>query len=107
MKLIRIGFIQCTIKISRGKKKQTRNERKGGKGEETDERKREMGASSSTEQVSVEQKEAESLAASTGALPMLQKAFASLADPQTNTIPLHSLQVSMSNPNSVLLVELD
>ncbi|KAF7141971.1 hypothetical protein RHSIM_Rhsim06G0023700 [Rhododendron simsii] len=63
-----------------------------------------MGASSSTEQVSVEQREAESLAASTGALPMLQKAFASLADPQTNTIPLHSLQqcfsLTFENPTS-------
>ncbi|PSS31272.1 TLD domain-containing protein [Actinidia chinensis var. chinensis] len=51
-----------------------------------------MGASSSTEQVPAEQREAESLTASTGALPMLQKAFSVLADPQTNTIPLHSLQ---------------
>ncbi|GFY86227.1 TLD-domain containing nucleolar protein [Actinidia rufa] len=51
-----------------------------------------MGASSSTEQVPAEQRKAESLTASTGALPMLQKAFSVLADPQTNTIPLHSLQ---------------
>lgn len=63
-----------------------------------------MGASSSMEQVSVEQREAESLAASIGVLPMLQKAFSVLADPQTNTIPLHSLQQCFSlvfeNPTS-------
>lgn len=53
-----------------------------------------MGASSSTDQdVSAEQKEVESLAASTGALPMLQNAFSKLANPQTNTIPIQSLQV--------------
>ncbi|XP_052201631.1 uncharacterized protein LOC127807647 isoform X2 [Diospyros lotus] len=55
-----------------------------------------MGASSSTEQVPAEQREAESLAASTGALPMLRNAFTVLADPQTNTIPLHSLQKCFS-----------
>ncbi|KAL6982710.1 hypothetical protein U1Q18_016098 [Sarracenia purpurea var. burkii] len=55
-----------------------------------------MGASSSTEQVSVEQREAESLAASTGALPMLQKAFSILSDSQTGTIPLQSLQQCFS-----------
>lgn len=63
-----------------------------------------MGASSSMEQVSVEQREAESLAASIGVLPMLQKAFSVLADPQTNTIPLHSLQqrfgLFFENPTS-------
>lgn len=53
-----------------------------------------MGASSSTEQkVSAEQREVEALAASTGALPMLQKAFSRLADPQTNAVPLKTLQV--------------
>ena len=53
-----------------------------------------MGASSSTEQkVSMEQREAESLAASTGALPMLQKSFSRLADPQTNAVPIRTLQV--------------
>ncbi|KAK9061382.1 hypothetical protein SSX86_018563 [Deinandra increscens subsp. villosa] len=47
-----------------------------------------MGASSSTEQVSVEQREAESLATSTGALTVLQKAYSNLADPLTKTIPI-------------------
>ncbi|KAM1017391.1 hypothetical protein ACFX13_047712 [Malus domestica] len=52
-----------------------------------------MGASTSTEhKVPNEQREAEALAASTGALPMLQKSFSNLADPQSNAIPLHSLQ---------------
>ncbi|XP_075082206.1 uncharacterized protein LOC107764097 isoform X2 [Nicotiana tabacum] len=51
-----------------------------------------MGQSSSAEQVSPEQREAESLAASTGALPSLQKAFSLLSNPQTHSIPLHSLQ---------------
>lgn len=51
-----------------------------------------MGASSSTEQVSSEQREVESLAASTGALPLLQKVFSTLSDPETKQIPLNSLQ---------------
>ncbi|KAF5739352.1 hypothetical protein HS088_TW12G00557 [Tripterygium wilfordii] len=52
-----------------------------------------MGASSSTEQkVSSEQREVETLAASTGALPMLQNSFAKLADPLSNSIPLQRLQ---------------
>ncbi|CAN4093955.1 unnamed protein product [Withania somnifera] len=51
-----------------------------------------MGQSSSAEQVSPEQREAESIAASTGALPNLQKAFSLLSDPHTHSIPLHSLQ---------------
>ncbi|XVE94593.1 hypothetical protein REPUB_Repub02eG0021900 [Reevesia pubescens] len=52
-----------------------------------------MGASSSTEQTkSPEQQELESLAASTGALPLLQKSFSKLSDPQTNTISIQSLQ---------------
>ncbi|XP_076952824.1 uncharacterized protein LOC143626717 [Bidens hawaiensis] len=53
-----------------------------------------MGASSSTEQVAVspEQREAESLAASTGALTLLHKAFSNLSDPQTKTIPITSLK---------------
>lgn len=52
-----------------------------------------MGGSSSTEQVSPpELRDAESLAASTGALPMLQKAFSVLSDPLTHSIPLPSLQ---------------
>ncbi|KAK8623300.1 hypothetical protein V6N13_118188 [Hibiscus sabdariffa] len=52
-----------------------------------------MGASSSTEQpVSAEQRELESLAASTGALPLLHKSFSKLSDPQTNTISIQTLQ---------------
>lgn len=51
-----------------------------------------MGASSSTQQVSTEQREAETLAASTGALPMLQKSFSRLSNPETKAIPLTSLQ---------------
>lgn len=51
-----------------------------------------MGASSSSEQASPEQREAESLAASTGALTVLEKAFSNLSDPQTQTIPISSLQ---------------
>ncbi|KAL8128961.1 hypothetical protein V2J09_018116 [Rumex salicifolius] len=51
-----------------------------------------MGAGSSTEQITDEQREVESLAASTGSLPSLQKAFSSLSDPQSNSIPLISLQ---------------
>lgn len=52
-----------------------------------------MGASSSTEQkVSSEQRELESIAASTGALPMLKKAFSKLADHQSNALPLNALQ---------------
>lgn len=55
-----------------------------------------MGASSSTQQVSTEQREAETLAASTGALPMLQKSFSRLSNPETKAIPLTSLQVKFS-----------
>ncbi|KAL8211459.1 hypothetical protein R6Q57_005896 [Mikania cordata] len=51
-----------------------------------------MGASSSSEQVSPEQREAESLAASTGDLNVLQKVFAKLSDPVTKTIPITSLK---------------
>ncbi|KAF5192038.1 Tld-domain containing nucleolar protein [Thalictrum thalictroides] len=51
-----------------------------------------MGAASSTKQISAEQQELESLATSTGSLPTLQKAFDKLADPQTKSIPLKSLQ---------------
>lgn len=51
-----------------------------------------MGASSSTEQVSPERREAESLAASTGALTVLEKSFSNLSDPQTQTIPISSLK---------------
>lgn len=53
-----------------------------------------MGASSSTEQpVSAEQRELENIAAATGALPLLQKSFSNLSDPQTNAIPVQTLQV--------------
>ncbi|KAH8509559.1 hypothetical protein H0E87_011351 [Populus deltoides] len=56
-----------------------------------------MGASSSKEQnVSSEQREVESLAASTGSNSLLQNAFSKLADPQTNAIPLQSLQQCFS-----------
>jgi hypothetical protein len=55
-----------------------------------------MGQSSSTEHISPEQKEAESLAASNGALTMLQQAFSHLSDPQTNSIPLNSLKQCFS-----------
>ncbi|EEF52692.1 uncharacterized protein LOC8274632 isoform X2 [Ricinus communis] len=52
-----------------------------------------MGASSSTAQtVSNEQREVESLVASTGAMPMLLNTFSKLKDPQTNTVSLQSLQ---------------
>ncbi|KAI7734162.1 hypothetical protein M8C21_026394 [Ambrosia artemisiifolia] len=51
-----------------------------------------MGASSSTEQVSPEQREAESLAASTGALTLLEKAFSIISDPVTKTVSIESLK---------------
>ncbi|TKY73861.1 TLD domain-containing protein 1 [Spatholobus suberectus] len=58
-----------------------------------------MGASTSAEpRVSAEQKEAEAVAASTGALPMLQKAFSKLANPETNAVPLENLQQCFSFP---------
>lgn len=56
-----------------------------------------MGASTSAEpRVSAEQHEAEAVAGSTGALPMLQKAFSKLANPETNTVPLENLQQCFS-----------
>ncbi|XP_057974563.1 uncharacterized protein LOC131162273 [Malania oleifera] len=62
-----------------------------------------MGASSSSEQTSTEQREIETEAASTGALPLLQKAFSKLADPDTKTIPPSSLQkcFSLTFKNSI------
>ncbi|KZV20147.1 hypothetical protein F511_01004 [Dorcoceras hygrometricum] len=52
-----------------------------------------MGQSSSREQEeSPELREVQSLVASTGALPRLQKAFSRLSDAQTKSIPLHSLK---------------
>ncbi|XP_057766073.1 uncharacterized protein LOC130986631 isoform X2 [Salvia miltiorrhiza] len=52
-----------------------------------------MGQSSSTEQgVSPELRQVQSLAASTGALPSLQKSFPLLSNPQTQSIPIASLQ---------------
>ncbi|RDX57874.1 hypothetical protein CR513_62850 [Mucuna pruriens] len=56
-----------------------------------------MGASTSAEpRTSAEQKEAEDVAASTGALPMLQKAFSKLANPETNAVPLENLRQCFS-----------
>ncbi|XP_050364514.1 uncharacterized protein LOC126783146 [Argentina anserina] len=62
-----------------------------------------MGASTSSEQsVPIEQREAENLAASTGALSTLQKCFSILADPHSGAIPSDSLQqcfrLSYENP---------
>ncbi|KAK1261412.1 hypothetical protein QJS04_geneDACA001080 [Acorus gramineus] len=54
-----------------------------------------MGASTSTPS-RPEEKEAESLVASIGALPTLQTSFAKLSDPQSKSIPLHSLQQCLS-----------
>ncbi|KNA23091.1 hypothetical protein SOVF_028010 isoform B [Spinacia oleracea] len=56
-----------------------------------------MGQSSSTETVELkEERELESLAASSGALPFLQNSFSILADPQSHSIPLPSLQQCFS-----------
>ncbi|XP_062101766.1 uncharacterized protein LOC133807445 isoform X2 [Humulus lupulus] len=55
-----------------------------------------MGASSSTESVSIEQREAESIAASSGALPALHTTFCTLADPNSHSISLQSLQKCFS-----------
>lgn len=66
----------------------------------------EMGASTSKEQkVLIEQREAENLAASSGALPLLQKAFSKLADPHSNTISIETLQV-IKNPKHRLMKQL-
>ncbi|XP_058786553.1 uncharacterized protein LOC131661140 [Vicia villosa] len=52
-----------------------------------------MGAATSSEpRVPAEQQEAENVAASTGALPILQKAFSKFANSETNAIPLENLQ---------------
>ncbi|KAK1391648.1 TLDc domain-containing protein [Heracleum sosnowskyi] len=53
-----------------------------------------MGASSSTEHDTTELREAESLAASTGGLSLLQNVFSNLSDPQTHTLSPSSLQQS-------------
>ncbi|KAG7543898.1 TLDc domain [Arabidopsis thaliana x Arabidopsis arenosa] len=54
-----------------------------------------MGASSSTDnKESSEKREIESLAASTGALPLLQRSFSKLVDSQTNTVPFQSFKQS-------------
>ncbi|KAL8127106.1 uncharacterized protein LOC141721186 [Apium graveolens] len=53
-----------------------------------------MGATSSTEQATSEQREAESLAASTGGLSLLQHVFSNLSHPQTHSISPSSLQQS-------------
>ncbi|CAA7391308.1 unnamed protein product [Spirodela intermedia] len=55
-----------------------------------------MGASSSVGKPSQELQEEESLAASTGSLPMLQSVFAELSLPETRAIPLKSLQETFS-----------
>ncbi|XP_024020557.1 uncharacterized protein LOC21388606 [Morus notabilis] len=56
-----------------------------------------MGASTSTDHnSSIEQREAESLAASSGALHLLQKSFSVLADPHSVAIPLESLKKCFS-----------
>ncbi|KAL1205391.1 hypothetical protein V5N11_011292 [Cardamine amara subsp. amara] len=56
-----------------------------------------MGASSSTDnKESSEKREIESLAASTGALPLLQRSFSKLADSQTNTVSFESFKKSFS-----------
>lgn len=55
-----------------------------------------MGASSSTEQATTtEQREAESIAASSGGLSLLQNVFSNLSLPQTHTISPSSLQVRL------------
>ncbi|KAJ0085068.1 hypothetical protein Patl1_09279 [Pistacia atlantica] len=64
-----------------------------------------MGASPSTSHnVPNEQREVESLAASTGSLPVLQNAFSKLHHPQTNLLPRRTLQqcfnLNYKNPNS-------
>ncbi|XP_068646698.1 uncharacterized protein [Aristolochia californica] len=64
-----------------------------------------MGASSSTDHVSEEQKEVESLAASTGSLPMLKNVFSKLCNPSTSTIPLESLQECFSLSFTNVLTE--
>ncbi|KFK33195.1 hypothetical protein AALP_AA6G342400 [Arabis alpina] len=54
-----------------------------------------MGASSSTDnKESLEKREIESLVASTGALPLLQRSFSKLVDSQTNTIQFQSFKQS-------------
>ncbi|ESQ47069.1 hypothetical protein EUTSA_v10027724mg [Eutrema salsugineum] len=54
-----------------------------------------MGASSSTDNKELsEKREIESLAASTGALPLLQRSFSKLADSQTNTVSFQSFKQS-------------
>ncbi|KAF8071395.1 hypothetical protein N665_1129s0005 [Sinapis alba] len=56
-----------------------------------------MGASSSTDsKESSEKREIESLAASTGALPLLQQSFSKLADSQTNTLSFQSFKQSFT-----------
>ncbi|CAI9116894.1 OLC1v1018176C3 [Oldenlandia corymbosa var. corymbosa] len=63
-----------------------------------------MGQSSSTDQISPAQREAETLAASTGALPTLREAFSRLSDPETGLIPLDSIRkcfaLVIENPSS-------
>ncbi|XP_010552829.1 PREDICTED: uncharacterized protein LOC104823101 [Tarenaya hassleriana] len=56
-----------------------------------------MGASSSTDnKASAEKREVENLAASTGALPLLQRSFSNLVDSETNVVSLQSLRQCFS-----------
>ena len=58
-----------------------------------------MGQSSSSEAstLSMEERELESQAASTGSLPLLKNSFSKLSDPTSNSIPLSALQVLISS----------
>ncbi|AES81614.2 TLD-domain nucleolar protein [Medicago truncatula] len=51
-----------------------------------------MGALTSSETVFAKQQKVENMAASTGALPLLQKAFSKFADSETHAIPIENLQ---------------
>lgn len=55
--------------------------------------------------VSAEQKESEAVAASTGALPLLQKAFSKLANPETNAVSLENIQVLLEKLNNFLILD--
>uniref|UniRef100_A0A1D1XE75 TLD domain-containing protein KIAA1609 n=1 Tax=Anthurium amnicola TaxID=1678845 RepID=A0A1D1XE75_9ARAE len=64
-----------------------------------------MGASSSVDKPSPAQQEEESLAASTGSLPMLQNVFAKLSSPESKAVPVKSLQDILSLNIKNLLAE--
>lgn len=55
-----------------------------------------MGALTSSETVFAKQQKVENMAASTGALPLLQKAFSKFADSETHAIPIENLQKCFS-----------